>query len=277
MCTSRRGRGRADQFRSPTRGKPVSARRRRLRSRPGHFRLRGLQPELPRLVRSSTPARHRSPRRRSRPKAASSSCCLRLHRPPLAFFSITRPQRREPRGGTPFRRRADRRTALARLDMDLTWQPLPGLSMLASYAHVDAYVIADQLYPPGNKVPGVPADSGRLWRTTNSNPRRCACCYAVILPSAGRGATRPSGQVCVVARRAIWRQASCALVLTSQHLTFDNSAPAWDPSPSFDTISVRQLRSAAVEGSSPVSPEMPCGPDRHEVPSGSALDDARAD
>jgi len=52
-----------------------SARRRRLRSSSRAFPLRGLQPELPRRPRSSTPARHRSPRRRSRPKAASSSCC----------------------------------------------------------------------------------------------------------------------------------------------------------------------------------------------------------
>jgi iron complex outermembrane receptor protein len=48
-------------------------------------------------------------------------------------------------------------------DADLTWQPLPGLSMLASYAHLRAVVIADQLYAPGTVLERVPRDSGRLW------------------------------------------------------------------------------------------------------------------
>ena len=48
-------------------------------------------------------------------------------------------------------------------DADLTWQPLPGLSMLASYAHVRAVVVEDQLYAPGTVIERVPRDSGRFW------------------------------------------------------------------------------------------------------------------
>jgi iron complex outermembrane receptor protein len=48
-------------------------------------------------------------------------------------------------------------------DADLTWQPLAGLSILASYAHVKAIVIQDQLYAPGTVLERVPRDSGRLW------------------------------------------------------------------------------------------------------------------
>ena len=48
-------------------------------------------------------------------------------------------------------------------DADVTWQPLPGLSLLASYAHVRAVVIEDQLYAPGTVLERVPRDSGRFW------------------------------------------------------------------------------------------------------------------
>jgi len=50
--------------------------------------------------------------------------------------------------------------------------------------HVDAYVIADQLYPPAT-VPGVP----RLRQALvdyNSNPRRCACFGRAASTSASR-------------------------------------------------------------------------------------------
>jgi len=46
---------------------------------------------------------------------------------------------------------------------DLTWQPFAGLSVLASYAHVDARVIQDSFFPVGNRVDLVPENSGRLW------------------------------------------------------------------------------------------------------------------
>jgi iron complex outermembrane receptor protein len=48
-------------------------------------------------------------------------------------------------------------------DADLTWQPFAGLSVLASYAHVDARVTEDIFFPVGNRVDFVPEDSGRLW------------------------------------------------------------------------------------------------------------------
>jgi iron complex outermembrane receptor protein len=48
-------------------------------------------------------------------------------------------------------------------DADLTWQPVAGLSILASYAHVKAIVTQDQLYAPDTVLERVPRDSGRLW------------------------------------------------------------------------------------------------------------------
>jgi iron complex outermembrane recepter protein len=48
-------------------------------------------------------------------------------------------------------------------DADLTWQPFAGLSVLASYAHVNARVTEDVFFPVGNRVEFVPQDSGRLW------------------------------------------------------------------------------------------------------------------
>jgi iron complex outermembrane recepter protein len=48
-------------------------------------------------------------------------------------------------------------------DADLTWQPIPGLQMIASYAHVEAEITKDELVPVGNRVDRVPQDSGRLW------------------------------------------------------------------------------------------------------------------
>jgi iron complex outermembrane receptor protein len=47
--------------------------------------------------------------------------------------------------------------------VDVTWQPLPGLSMIASYAHVDARITKDTVLPVGNRLDRVPVDSGRLW------------------------------------------------------------------------------------------------------------------
>lgn len=48
-------------------------------------------------------------------------------------------------------------------DADMTWQPLAGLSILASYAHVKAIVTQDQLFASGNVLERVPRDSGRFW------------------------------------------------------------------------------------------------------------------
>lgn len=48
-------------------------------------------------------------------------------------------------------------------DADLTWQPIGGLQMIASYAHVEAEITKDELIPVGNRVDRVPENSGRLW------------------------------------------------------------------------------------------------------------------
>jgi iron complex outermembrane recepter protein len=48
-------------------------------------------------------------------------------------------------------------------DADVSWQPIPRLSLIASYAHVDAEITKDALVPVGNRLDRVPADSGRLW------------------------------------------------------------------------------------------------------------------
>ena len=44
-------------------------------------------------------------------------------------------------------------------DMDLVWQPVPGLQMIGSYAHIDAFLVQDQFYPAGDKVERVPANN----------------------------------------------------------------------------------------------------------------------
>ena len=81
----------------------------------------------------------------------------------LAFFSITRRNVMNLLPGSPFVGVQSGEQRSQGFDMDVTWQPLPGLSMLGSYAHIDAYLIKDQLYPAGNKLDRVPLDSGRLW------------------------------------------------------------------------------------------------------------------
>ena len=48
-------------------------------------------------------------------------------------------------------------------DAAMTWHPLPGLSLLASYAHVEARVTQDQVLRPGTLLARVPRDSGRVW------------------------------------------------------------------------------------------------------------------
>jgi iron complex outermembrane receptor protein len=49
-------------------------------------------------------------------------------------------------------------------DADITWQPIPGLSILANYAYVDARIVQDgNVFPAGNFVDFVPQNSGRLW------------------------------------------------------------------------------------------------------------------
>jgi iron complex outermembrane receptor protein len=81
----------------------------------------------------------------------------------LAFFSIHRENVMNLLPGSPFIGVQIGEQRSQGFDMDLIWQPLPGLSVLGSYAHINAYLVQDQLYPPGNKLDRVPADSGRLW------------------------------------------------------------------------------------------------------------------
>jgi iron complex outermembrane receptor protein len=81
----------------------------------------------------------------------------------LSFFTITRRNVVSLLPGNPVLAQQVGEQRSQGFDIDLTWQPLPGLSMLASYAHIDAYVTQDQTYPSGNKIDRVPADSGRFW------------------------------------------------------------------------------------------------------------------
>ncbi len=81
----------------------------------------------------------------------------------LSYFAITRRNVMNLLPGSPFLAVQIGEQRSQGFDMDLTWQPLPGLSIIGSYAHVNAYLIEDQLYPASNKLDRVPADSGRLW------------------------------------------------------------------------------------------------------------------
>jgi iron complex outermembrane receptor protein len=81
----------------------------------------------------------------------------------FALFSITRQNVMNLLPGSPFIGEQIGEQRSQGFDTDLTWQPLPGLSFLGSYAHIDAYVVKDQIYAAGNKLDRVPPDSGRLW------------------------------------------------------------------------------------------------------------------
>jgi iron complex outermembrane recepter protein len=48
-------------------------------------------------------------------------------------------------------------------DLTATLHAFPGLSLLASYVHIDATITQDAFFPVGNRLDGVPADSGRFW------------------------------------------------------------------------------------------------------------------
>jgi iron complex outermembrane receptor protein len=81
----------------------------------------------------------------------------------LAYFDITRRNVMNLLPGAPFLAVQIGEQRSRGFDMDLVWQPIPGLSMIGSYAHIDAFLVQDQLYAPGNKLDRVPADSGRFW------------------------------------------------------------------------------------------------------------------
>jgi iron complex outermembrane recepter protein len=81
----------------------------------------------------------------------------------LSYFDITRRNVMGLSPGPPFLAVQIGEQRSRGFDMDLTWQPIPGLSIIGSYAHIDAFLVQDQLYPTGNKVDRVPADSWRVW------------------------------------------------------------------------------------------------------------------
>jgi iron complex outermembrane receptor protein len=81
----------------------------------------------------------------------------------LAFFSITRRNVVNLLPGSSFLATQVGEQRSEGFDLDLTWQPLPGLSIIGSYAHIIATVLKDQLYAPGSQLERVPRDSGRFW------------------------------------------------------------------------------------------------------------------
>jgi len=105
------------------------------------------------------------------------------------------------------------------IEADLVWQPLDNVSVLASYAHVDAKVSRDENPLLQNaRLNLSPRDSGRLWAN-----------YAfdgVILNgalkgwSAGAGLYAASGQVIEIGQPAPWAQIGKPWS-TSGYITFD--------------------------------------------------------
>lgn len=81
----------------------------------------------------------------------------------LAWFDITRRNVMNLLPGAPFLAVQIGEQRSRGFDMDLTWQPIAGLAIIGSYAHIDAFLVQDQLYPAGNRLDRVPADSGRVW------------------------------------------------------------------------------------------------------------------
>jgi iron complex outermembrane receptor protein len=67
-------------------------------------------------------------------------------------------------GDALFRTRAAGQQRSRGIDLDLVWEPLPGLGVLASYAHTEARFTDDLAgVPEGNWLPQVPKDAGRFW------------------------------------------------------------------------------------------------------------------
>lgn len=81
----------------------------------------------------------------------------------LAVFDITRRNVVTSAPGNPLLQVQTGEQRSRGFDAALVWQPLPGLAMLASYAHIDAKIAQDALIPIGNRIDRVPVDSGRLW------------------------------------------------------------------------------------------------------------------
>jgi iron complex outermembrane recepter protein len=81
----------------------------------------------------------------------------------LAWFTITRRNVVSTLPGSPVLAVQIGEQRSQGFEADLTWQPIAGLSMLTSYAHIDARILQDQLFAPSNRLDRVPLDSGRFW------------------------------------------------------------------------------------------------------------------
>jgi len=81
----------------------------------------------------------------------------------LAVFDITRRNVVTGDPNNPFLQFQTGEQRSRGFDVTLTWNPLPGLSLWASYAHIDARVTEDPAISVGNRLERVPEDSGRIW------------------------------------------------------------------------------------------------------------------
>lgn len=81
----------------------------------------------------------------------------------LALFDITRTNVATADPANPFVQIQTGEQRSRGFEADVTWQPAPGLSVIASYAHVEAEVTRDNVIPVGARLDRVPEDSGRLW------------------------------------------------------------------------------------------------------------------
>ena len=74
----------------------------------------------------------------------------------LAAFDITRRNVVSNAPDNPFMQLQTGEQRSRGFDADLTWQPIAGLSMIASYAHIDAEITKDEILPVGNRLDRVP-------------------------------------------------------------------------------------------------------------------------
>ncbi|MBX9844729.1 MAG: TonB-dependent siderophore receptor [Xanthobacteraceae bacterium] len=81
----------------------------------------------------------------------------------LAVFDITRRNVVSTDPANPFWQVQTGEQRSRGFDAALTWHPVSGLSVLASYAYIDARITQDTVLPVGNRPDRVPAHSGRLW------------------------------------------------------------------------------------------------------------------
>jgi iron complex outermembrane recepter protein len=84
----------------------------------------------------------------------------------LAYFDITKQNVATPDPENPFNSIATGEQKSKGVELDLTGQVLPGWTVIASYAYIDAEVTEDtNLDSIGNRLTGVPEHSASLWTT----------------------------------------------------------------------------------------------------------------